>query len=329
LTVMRDTHTNLMRRLAGEGRPEPEIDAMGPAKALRLALSRAGQDVLGVEITAGEPLLRRCVTSSLAEFLPQDSLTVLLSGTGGARGLLSVDCACLDGLTQALTTGRVNDGADISRKPTETDAQLCRRFFAAVMSGLAALLADAPHSSPGDRFAIGGFVPDPRRLAHLMPDTVYRLMDCPLAISGCMRTGRLVLVVPMQGEFLEPEERQREVEAWNGALRKTLGGSEMALDVILYRYRMQLSRLSSLRPGDILPLPGRSLAEVSLESAGGACVAQGHLGQTQGVRAVRLNAPGARKETGTAPSEIPGDGDFTAAASEASRVTSLPLRGDG
>lgn len=63
---------------------------------------------------------------------------------------------------------------------------------------------------------------------------------------------------------------------------------EAQLEAVIARVKLPLGQVTSLREGDLLPLPLAALDRVGLDSSSGQTVGQGRLGQNRGMRAVRL-----------------------------------------
>jgi flagellar motor switch protein FliM len=66
--------------------------------------------------------------------------------------------------------------------------------------------------------------------------------------------------------------------------------AQALVEAILHRLSLPLSEASALEPGQLLPLPGVTVASVRLE-AGGVPLGPARLGQVAGMRAVRIETP--------------------------------------
>jgi hypothetical protein len=71
---------------------------------------------------------------------------------------------------------------------------------------------------------------------------------------------------------------------------------ETDLEAILARVRVPLGVVGALVPGQLIPLPGVSLRRITLEAPRGKVIAEVHLGQSGGFRAVRVVDPAAPPE---------------------------------
>lgn len=282
-----------MQRKAGADRPEPDHGRVTPAGALRLALSRAAQEVLKVPLRAGDVAEARMTLGSMAEALPPAGLWVMLRGPGSAAGLVTLDSSLLAAVLQALTAGKVTGSGVPDRAPTQTDAILARRFLTVLLETFAARLDGAPAARWAAGFQPRDRVPDPARLPHLLADTVYRGLTVEVDIAG-LRPGALGLVLPHDppgdgGAAAEVETGpDPRVAAWQSALADKVMDSPVPIEAVLYRLELPLAELSRLRPDMLLTLPAQALAAVSLEGADGRRTGTARLGQSEGRRAVKI-----------------------------------------
>jgi flagellar motor switch protein FliM len=63
---------------------------------------------------------------------------------------------------------------------------------------------------------------------------------------------------------------------------------QVALQAVLHRAVLPLSRIRTLVPGQVLPVPAGALGALSVEGSDGRPVAHARLGQVDGWKAVRL-----------------------------------------
>lgn len=297
-----------MQRKAGADRPEPDHGRVTPAGALRLALSRAAQEVLKVPLRAGDVAEARMTLGSMAESLPPAGLWVMLRGPGSAAGLVTLDASLLAAVLQALTAGKVTRSSVPDRAPTQTDAILARRFLTVLLETFAARLDSAPAARWAAGFQPRDRVPDPARLPHLLADTVYRGLTVEVDIAG-LRPGALGLILPHDppgdgGAVAEAEAGpDPRLAAWQSALADKVMDSPVPIEAVLYRLELPLAELSRLRPDMLLTLPAQALSAVSLEGADGRRTGTARLGQSEGRRAVKIVAlPQLREDDGAAES---------------------------
>ncbi len=295
-----------MQRKAGADRPEPDHGRVTPAGALRLAVSRAGQEVLKVALRAGDLAEARLTLASMAEALPPSGLWVMLRGPGTAAGLVTLDASLLAAVLQALTAGRVSGSGVPDRAPTQTDAILARRFLTVLLESFAARLDGSTAARWAAGFQPRERVSDPARLPHLLPDAVYRGMTVGIDIAG-LRSGTLGLILPHDPPCDGAPAAEAEagsdprLAAWQSALAEKVMDSPVPIEAVLHRLELPLAELSRLRPDMLLPLPAQSIAAVSLEGADGRRTGTGRLGRSEGHRAVKIVAlPQQREDVGTA-----------------------------
>lgn len=284
-----------MQRKAGADRPEPDHGRVTPAGALRLAVSRAAQEVLKVPLRAGDVTEARLTLATITGVLPTSGLWVVLRGPGTAAGLVTLDASLLAAVLQALTAGRVSGSNVPDRAPTQTDAILARRFLTVLLESFAARLDGSAAARWAAGFQPRDRVPDAARLPHLMADAVYRGLTVGVDIAG-LRSGVLGLILPHDppGDGVPAVEAEAgpdpRVVAWQSALADKVMDSPVPIEAVLYRLELPLVELSRLRPDMLLPLPAQAIAAVSLEGADGRRTGTGRLGRSDGHRAVKIVA---------------------------------------
>ena len=145
---------------------------------------------------------------------------------------------------------------------------------------------------PGDRACLTGFwfgalADDARSLLLSLDADRYRSFDLAVDIADERRKGQIMLILPDPPApvVADPDpEQDRSVQ-----LRPALMQVPVDLTVVLSRMRMPLAEFAAMQPGDILKLMLKRLDQVELVGLNSQTVAQCHLGQAGGLRAVRVN----------------------------------------
>jgi flagellar motor switch protein FliM len=96
-------------------------------------------------------------------------------------------------------------------------------------------------------------------------------------------------VMPHRGSALRQEEGLTS-HAFAAALAEQVTSAECALNAVLSRVSVPLSRIMGLKVGDVLALPAAQLDRVMFEGLDGRALDEGKLGQNRGMRALRLGA---------------------------------------
>ena len=313
-----DTREPVLRRMTRSGRPPPEFGEVSPAKAMRHALAKAGQDLLGQVVTGSGLEELRVGLDTIAENLPAGALCVLLHGPRDSRGLVALDRTLVAAVTEALATGRVSSGPAPNRAPTRTDAFLCMRFLVTILTVFAARLVGHPSASWATGFVPEEPVADLRRLPVLMEDVPYRLLAMETDIGAGAKIGQVCFVLPWEPVITEaePDVAEPEVadqmrkEAWARDLHKALMPAPVTLTAVLHRVTMTLEEIKNLQPGSAISIPRSSMQRVQLVDISGKTVVTGRLGKLDGARAVRVEGEAGAPAPMMTDDEdgLPGDG---------------------
>jgi flagellar motor switch protein FliM len=310
----------VLRRKAGAARAgarqRPEVE-----RAIGLALARAAQDMMSLPIELGQIEGGRATLVELLDMPEPLALFAMLEGPGESLGFVMVTAPALAALIESQTIGRVTAAEPVARRPTRTDAAmtagLIDRLFAEVERSLGA--AQDAAWVVGYRYA--SFLDDPRPLGLLLEDTTYRVCRLDLGFGAPVaKRGAILIALPAtpragaaprrqalaaaspasaSDELLslrEPGQEAAEAAAaaalrWSRSLEAAVMATPATLDAVLERVSMPLAAVLTLRPGMLLPLPTAALERLALEGPGGRRLAEGRLGQTRGLRAVRLSLP--------------------------------------
>ena len=298
---------SVIRRKAGHGRGPAEIGRMTPARALRVATSKAAEVAAGLNAAVTTLEERRSSLAALAADLPEPALLILTEGPFGSYGLAALDAQALAALVEMQTTGRVAPRPTEPRPPTRTDAALAADFVDRLLEEFETRTAEAgldvAQTVAGYRYALA--LADPKALTMTLEEQPYRLYQLGLDLGDGAKTGRMVLVFP--GRPPRPAPPGDGGAQWQDALEEVVSEAQITLSAILARHEMPLGAVAGLAPGARIVLPREALGLVRIEGLDGEAVMQGQLGQQAGFRAVRLHA--APPDAAPAPAMTPPEPD--------------------
>lgn len=270
----------------------------GADRSWRLALARAARDQLGLPLDVASMTLERCSLAELLEMPPERSMIIVLDGPREGLGLLVLSPDVLAGMIEVQTVGRVGSAAVAPRRPTRTDAAMVVATIDAALTGLEHALAQEADLVWTSGFRYASFLDDARPLGLLLDDIGYRAMRAEVVLAHGVRNGQVLLALPAEGrghppKFLrEPvDDDDRSAPAFTEALAVQVEAADCVLAGVLARLSVPLSRILSMKAGELLVLPMASIDLISLEGLDGVRVAEGRLGQNRGMRAVRLTPP--------------------------------------
>jgi flagellar motor switch protein FliM len=262
---------------------------MTAGRALRLAALRAGQEVAELRFSAAEPAEERIEPEALAAALPDQALILRLDAgeappDDAPAGLMAFCPDLVAALIEVQTTGRVSPRGAAARPPTATDAAMAAGFAEGVLlraAGLARALPDAP---PLDGVRPGARIADATRAATLLARGPHRVWRLTLDLAGAARRGTLVLGLAETPRSAPAED----AAGFRDALGRAVLASPAALEAVLARIELPIGALGQLSAGQVLPLGGCGLDDVTLVAADGRRVARARLGRAGDQRAVRL-----------------------------------------
>lgn len=293
---------SVLRRKVLRPRPRPAPDAApaGAERSLTRAAVKAISAVAGLSADFGAVSERLLPLDEGLERLPDEGHLVLLGAGDGAGGLVAMDDGLFAALVEAITLGRLSAQPPAPRRPTPTDAALLASVIEPILAELDPEGPEGEGASEGARgWRILRSIADPRLLRALMDEGRYRLTQAPVALSdGVSRRGgvlTLLLAAPQAGTA-RPRTPGAAADAALAPRPEPEGAgaammaAQAQLDSVLARVSLPLSQLMGLEVGHRFELPISQLEEVQLVGLDGCTRALTRLGQTRGLRAVRIMA---------------------------------------
>ena len=288
--------TGTLQRKLQAGQDDPPSGGRAALRALRLGLARAALDVFDLPVSVIGATQARIAQSMISEHLADDQLLVLLDGPDRNIGAMSLDRNCVAALIQQQTMGLVVDIEPAARAYTGTDAAMAAPLIDTTMEKAAALTDSAPDRQCLEGYRFGARARDARSLLLSLEADRLRLFHLTLEFSGGVRQGQVVLILP----DIAVHEDAATNHGTRTGMANSIATARADLSVVIDRLSVPLAELSSLRVGDCLPLPKMRLNEAELVAIDGDGVGAVRLGQSGGLRAIRLNETAAPVTEGDA-----------------------------
>ncbi len=267
----------------------------GADRCWRLALARAARDAMGLGLEVRQLTLIRRSQAELLELPPDLAFLAMLEGPGDGLGLLALSPSVLASMIEVQTMGRVSPQPVTPRKPTRTDAAMVAGMVDAALAGLEDALAEEADLVWAGGFRYASFLEDARPLGLLLEDHPYRVLTADVVLADGVRVGEVLLALPAEGRGRRPDRKPGALDhaaiagpMFSAALSEAVMGADAALQAVICRMQMPLHAVMGLAVGDVLPLAQSTLDQITLEGADGRAVGQGRLGQSRGLRALRL-----------------------------------------
>lgn len=291
----REGRRSILAQMAAQP-ASPAAAALSPTRALRIALSRAAELAAGLDITALGAADEEAPLADLLARVGDDWLLLRLDGPTGP-GLAALDLPLLLAVVEARTRGSLAPQEPEHRNPTAADAALAEPLVTAFLSELPALtIGTALEGWPGD-CALGPPLADIRALGLVLPETDFRMVSLSCWLGAGERQGAFLVALPAEMPPDPQDERVQRASQWAQALSQSVLDAELPLDTVLHRLRLSVAAVSELAPDRVLALPGVRVTGARLETADGRCIGTGRLGQSAGMRALRLEPPAAAELT--------------------------------
>lgn len=280
-------HSALQRMVAPQAGVGAGVGAATPTRALRIALTRAAESAAGLSVTALGAADETLALPDLLARLADDWLLIGLDSDNGP-GVCALDPALFLAVVEMQTRGSLAPAEPAHRLPTLADAALAEPVLRSFVAELPALAAGTALDgwpgvcTPGPRQA------DRRALGLILPECAFRMVSVSCWLGIAERQGSFLMALPALPPSDPNDDRAARRRQWGQALSQRVLAAPLGLEAVLHRLQMPLAALGELAPGRKLALPGVRLAGVELLSPDGTHVAHGRLGQSGGMRAVRI-----------------------------------------
>ena len=291
---------SVIRKKAQSGREDFDARAMSWSKAVRLSLERLGDRLFDLQLSVRTVVQKDCALAELKDVASGDRLVMLLDvyadlakgevGPGGmGRGAAIMDRGLVQSLVEVQTRGKITDAALEERPFTPTDAAVTAQLLDPLLASVDDMMMDTPQSPDPLRLRYGDKVEDARALLLALEAPDYVLFRISVDVEEGRRSGDIVLAIPE--DVLRPPPPvpdTEEAEASSFDLGGTALSAPVLLNAVVARLSMPLSQVSSLKPGDTLPVERAALGKTELVGSKGFVLGKVVLGQMNGFRAVRL-----------------------------------------
>jgi len=302
-----DTPEAIMKQILGSRRvgrsPLPDLELIGEN------FGRLLEDELRVILkTIVGALILDCTITKLADVLdniPVPSMLGLIKAENTDRmGLINLS----SDLVYHVVDMRMGGDAGTAPMPTTRsftpiDAQLCLDIFESVLEGFRKSLIESLALPVDAGLSIMGYKQDINTVRIAPKSADVLLITVSLDIGEAARSGDFELILPLSildgvrssmlqmdvSDTLSPDD------LWYTQLSRFAIEAPVPLHAILHRLHLPLSDIQQLAAGDVLPISGSALNEISLLQSIGTPhqgeLAQGSLGQFEDKKVVKLHAP--------------------------------------
>lgn len=213
-----------------------------------------------------------------------------INGDRGLCGLAGIDLQTRAAVIEQQTTGNLRPAPADPRPVTATDAAIIAPVISGFLAEAGTLTEGTPLAGWTASYTVGGRVLNTRAAGIVMVDTIYRLVRMTLDLGAGDRQGMILIALPVSPE-MTVQKAPDAAANWSADIAAAVGHASADLHAVLHRMRLSLRQVDAFHVGQLIAMPGINVGSVKLETADGRVVARARLGQTTGLRAVRIQAP--------------------------------------
>ena len=259
------------------------------SRALRVALTRAADRALNMTVTVAGAREEFHALDPMIEGLPDGLSYFRLERAGALVGLMGIDVQLRAATIEMQTMGRIAEQIAPDRPHTGTDMMLTQPLCAQVLQQLPATTQGSDLEGWADAVVLGDTFENLRAAGLALLDADYRVMRVDVNLVPNTRQGLMIIAIPHQRGTVTPLPAATD-DTWDEQMYETVSAAPAALRAVLHRMNLPIGRVNALQVGDVLPLYGATVGSVRLYAPDEVFVAPARLGQSAGMRAIRIQA---------------------------------------
>lgn len=291
-TVMtHDNGNSILHRKTQVAREDFDARGMSPSKALRLALSKAADGLLGLAVTVSTVEQVKLPQTAIESDIANTGLLILLDGPSGRRGAAMVDQSFLSALIEVQTIGYVRKAKVQDRPLTRTDAAIAAPLIDEMLRLFDVHMAEASAAYTPAAFRFGDMIEETRALALAMEQPDYDRFRITADLGQGAKTGVLDILLPKTPAPVRPDVPRPDAAENADTLQGSAMNAPVVLNAVMARISMPLDQVCRLSEGQVLTIAHEAISDLQLLGADNHLVASVKLGQLNGWRAVRLLGP--------------------------------------
>lgn len=284
------THVTVLRRMTQMPDQRVIENPLTSSRAVRLALTKAANDAVGLVLTVSSVAETTDHLDDMLAGLPDGLLLVELHQDSRLVGLMALDMQLRAAVLEIQTTGKLIGRIAEDRAPTRTDKVMCDPMIADFLSAFPTAVSGTSLEGWCDRITHAEAFESKRTAGLLLDDCAYRSVQMNVDLGVADRQGVLIVVLPMTTAPQVSIPVKPPCADWGDAFHARIENAPAVLTALLHRFSVSIAQAQSLVVGQILPLTGCTVHSVRMVAADGRDVGAAKLGQSGGMRAIRIEA---------------------------------------
>ncbi|MBE0414384.1 FliM/FliN family flagellar motor C-terminal domain-containing protein, partial [Yoonia sp.] len=282
----------ILWRKVGRVADDPQDQPLTAARAVRLAISRAANDTVGLVVTVQGIADDVLPLDGILEAINGDLMLIGLQRDDQLAGIIALDAELRTAVLEMQTVGHLIGMAAELRPATGTDKAMCDPLLDAIIQALPPAMAGTARDGWIDGCQTSRLFTSARAVGLVLADCDYQILRLTVDLGVADRQGLLLIALPpvVKPAVAAPTVVVDDLD-WGSRLQQAVAVAPAELAAHLHTLRLPLAHARLLEAGQVLPLPGCDVHSVRLLAPDGKMVAQAKLGQLGGMRAVRIEQP--------------------------------------
>ncbi|MEL6640802.1 MAG: FliM/FliN family flagellar motor C-terminal domain-containing protein [Pseudomonadota bacterium] len=293
---------DVLRRMVSPPPPAPEDVPISSTRAMRLAVTRAADKTHDMPITVSGMREEVLELEAMLALIDDEMMLVGMVEHGVLQGVSALDLQLRSALIEVQTIGLVLASGVDDRPATGTDAMMAEPLLNAILKHLTETTPRTPLEGWGFGLSPQGQVESKRAAGLILPERPYRVIQMTIDLQVDGRQGALILALPDHVSQSIDVPAPTPVDAdWTTRFQAAVNAAPVRLAAELHRFKAPLHAVQDFAVDQVIPLTGCDVTSVKLRATDGRKVVTARLGQSGGMRAVRIEQAAAPNMDDLAP----------------------------
>ena len=285
-----DSDLNILQRMTKRAAHDGVQVPQTSARAMRQALTRAADTSIGLPLTVRDVHETVDLLDTLLPDLQPGYMHIALLQGENVIGCLTIDPQFRSAVIECQTTGKVGNAPSETRAMTGADMLLALPVLRAFLSEGCTASIGSDLEGWFKPVSLGAKFAGPRSVGLALENTTYRSLRLTVSMGDQDRLGEVAIILPLAPSDPDACANTTPLEQWGAQLRQVVHEAPFTMDAVIARFPMTIGQVDSLQIDQVVPLFGADLGSVKLFAPKQTLVKCARLGQSAGMRAVRIGA---------------------------------------
>ena len=280
----------VLKKLIARKSAAAEDTPNSSARAFETAVAKTSQTLFGIAWDRGTFTETAAAFSAISKNVALEGGYCVLTRDANPVGFMFVDQQIVAAIIEMLANKSVSKANAPDRLVTSTDMMLVLPFLSELSRQLGLSLGGSPLAEWFDELKVASVSTNLKSLCLTLSQNQMTIVNFSAELDEGGRTGTIGVALP-QIKTVDVAATALSDDGWPDKLEKAVYAAPAKMDAVLHKFQLSIGKIESLQVGQVIPLHGCNVGDVRLLMSGKFEVAKARLGQSKGLRAVRIEKP--------------------------------------